>query len=71
MHSSFTTIFRSVSKLQKKRKKRWTKMKNYFVIFFREKERETDKQGSGRRFMIQKDSNQRIPMKKKCHILYV
>ena len=46
-------------------------MKNYFVIFFREKEREIDKQGSGRRFMIQKDSNQRIPMKKKCHILYV
>lgn len=46
-------------------------MKNYFVIFFWEgKERRKRKQGSGRRFMIQKDSNQRVPMKKKCHIMW-
>jgi len=35
-----------------------------FVIF-EEKGNRLEKQGSGRRFMIQKDSNQRIPMKKK------
>jgi hypothetical protein len=63
MHSS-AQQFSGFGSRVKVVKKRMDQNEELFVIF-EGKGNRLGKQGSGRRFMIQKDSNQRIPTKKK------